>query len=113
MFHRDRLYRELKNTPVDAPEYNGRKTNLHTYNNILKNNIKNAKKSYYDSCFNRCKGDIRNTWKSIKEVLNKTKQKSSFPSYFKVNEEIITDKQTIATNLNKYFAAVGSNLQLK
>ena len=85
--HRDRLYRELKNTPVDAPEYSGRKTNLHTYNNILKNNIKNAKKSYYNSCFNRCKGDIRNTWKSIKEVLNKTKQKSSFPNFFKVNEE--------------------------
>ena len=108
--HRDKLYRELKKTPVDAPEYDQCKTNLHTYNTILKNNIKIAKKSYYDFRFNKCKGDIRKTWQSIKEVLNKTKQKSNFPNSFKINGEIVTDKQTIANNLNKYFAEIGSNL---
>mgnify|MGYP000297251403 CR=1 FL=1 len=108
--HRDRLYRELKKTPVESAEYNLRKTNLQTYNNILKNNIKEAKKLYYNLCFNRYKGDIKNTWKSIKEVLNKSKNNASLPDFFKVDGKIVTDKQTIANDLNSYFAEVGSNL---
>ena len=82
---------------------------MHTYNNILKNNIKEAKIKYYTDCFNKYKDNVKNTWQTIKEVLNKTKKKTYFPNYFKLNGSLITDKQMIADNFNRFFVNVGPN----
>ena len=100
----------MKKTHVESEEYNQRKTNLSTYNNILRNNINQAKKNYYSACFNKYKGDLRNTWKTIKEVLNKTKKKAQFPDFFKINDEKLTDKQSIADKFNTFLIEIGSKL---
>ena len=46
------------------------KTNLGTCNNILKKDIREAKKTYYCNEFNKYKMDIRKTWDTIKIILN-------------------------------------------
>ncbi len=47
--------------------------NLETYNIILKRSIRLKKKLYYEACFKKYKNDMKKTWKTISEVLNKTK----------------------------------------
>ena len=43
---RDNLYKTLKSTQTDIPEYANINTNFHTYNKILKKNIRLATISY-------------------------------------------------------------------
>ena len=64
--YRDKLYAELKQTTTDTPEYTNLKTNLKTYNSILRRNINFAKQHYYHTRFEKCKLDIKNTWVTIK-----------------------------------------------
>ena len=69
-FH-GKLYKQLKSNPVNSQEYNTLKINLKTYNQILKKNIRMAKKDYYDEQFNKHKNDIRKTWYTLKDVINR------------------------------------------
>ncbi len=48
-------------------------------------------------------------WKTINEVLNKTKNKKSFPVYFKNDNEKITDKLEIANHFNSFFINIGKS----
>ena len=54
-------------TPSNSPAYNKYKTNLQTYNRILRQNIRLAKKTYCHTCFENLKHDIKSTWTTIKE----------------------------------------------
>ncbi len=45
------------------------------HNGILKKGIRAAKQIYFELCFKRFKNDIRNTWKTINDILSKTKYK--------------------------------------
>ena len=56
---RDRLYTRLHRTPIDSTEYDNMKINLQTYNRLLKQNIRNAKKLYYNQYFSTFKNDIK------------------------------------------------------
>ena len=47
---RDKMYPNLKLTAPDDPDYIGKKINLRTYNRILKQNIRHAKRRYFESC---------------------------------------------------------------
>ena len=107
---RDRLYKNLKEIPHDNEEYELRSLNLNTYNKILKNNIRVAKKNYFKSCFNRYKNDIKKTWLTINDILNRLKKKNSFPDSFQINNETVTDTSLIANSFNTYFTNIGSNL---
>ena len=70
---RDNLYKRLKLTNPNSTNYNTININLKTYNGILKRSIRTAKHTYFELCFNRFKNDIRNTWKTINDILSKTK----------------------------------------
>ena len=50
---RDNLYKTLKRTQTDIPEYANINTNFHTCNKILKKNIRLAKKLYYRQLFKK------------------------------------------------------------
>jgi len=89
------------------------KNNLNTYNNILRRNIREAKSLYYNQLFDKFKNDIRNTWITIKEIINKTSSKSSFPDSFIFNDVAVSDPQQIADNFNDYFSNIGPNLASK
>lgn len=108
--YRDRLYKTLHNTPVDSIDYDNQKINLQTYNRILKQNIRNAKKMYYHQTLDKYKSDIKKTWSTIKEILNKSPKRDPFPNSFIINGNAVNDQSIIANEFNKYFTNIGPNL---
>ena len=108
--YRDKLYKKLKKEPPNTPLFAQNKVNLSTYNKILRQSIRLAKKTYYDKSFTKYKHDIKNTWATINTILQKTKNKRTFPSYFKDDNDTITDKLDIANRFNLFFTNIGKNL---
>ena len=85
--------------------------NLRTYNYvILKRSFHIAKQSYFEIRFNQFKFDIKNTWKTMNEILSKSKTNKSFPTYFKESNSIMTDKLEIANKFNAFFTNIGNHL---
>ncbi len=108
---RDNLYKTHKMTHPDSLDYNQQDDNLKQLNSNIKKSIRVAKKNYYDNIFNKLKSDMKGTWKKIKEILNKSKNKNNFPSFFRdESNNIITDKFEIANKFNTFFSSVGEKL---
>ncbi len=108
---RDNLYKTNKMTNPDSLEHSQQIDNLKSLNSKIKKSIRHAKKAYYDNIFNKLKSDIKGTWKQIKEILNKSKNKNTFPSFFRdENNKIITDKYEIANKFNIFFSSIGEKL---
>ena len=108
--YRDKLYKQLKLTNPDTFEYSVFKINLKSYNAILKRSFRIAKQIYFETCFNKFQSDIKNTWKTINEILCKDKTKKTLPKYFKEAESIIVDEVDIANKFNTFFTEIGINL---
>ena len=107
--YRDKLYKQLKLTNPDTVEYEVLKINLKSYNAILKRSFRIAKQNYFETCFNKFKSDIKNTWKTINEILCKDKTKKHY-QHFKEAESIIVDEVDIANKFNAFFTEIGPNL---
>ena len=90
---------EIETTNPNSPNYDTEKTNLKTYNLILKENIHSAKQIYYENCFHHFRNDIGNTWKTINVILTKNQTKHKLPTVFKENGTDITDNRNIANNI--------------
>jgi hypothetical protein len=107
---RDKLYQRMVKSRNNVAMYSKLKTNLTSYNKLLKTLIRNAKKSYYESCFNKFKDDIQKTWNTIKLIINKNKNSQCFPNSFLINGNRISDTCRIADEFNRYFVDIGPNL---
>ena len=108
--YRDKLYMRLKQVPIDSEMYTYLKTNLKTYQVILKRLIRNAKKAYFQKKFDKYKGDIKNTWQTITEILNRTRSPQNLPDAFLIDNEMTGDPSIIADKFNNLFANVGRRL---
>ena len=87
------------------------KHNISSYNKILQKLIRNAKKTYYYLCFTKYKNDLKNTWITIKDILNKkSNNKHNFPEHFKIDGSTVSDKETIANKFNLFFCNIGPNV---
>ena len=95
-------YRDWKSTNNDI-EYEIKKVNFKTFERIVKENIKEAKRDYYFKIFTAHKNDLRKTWRTIDDTLNKKSNKSKFPSKFIVNNRTVTDHKKIADEFNTFF----------
>ena len=102
-------YRDWKSTNNDV-EYEVKKFNFKTFEKIVKDNIRAAKREYYFKTFTSQKNDKKKTWKTIDETLNRRKNKSKFPSEFIVNNRSIADQKEIADQFNIFFSNIGSTL---
>ena len=102
-------YRDWKSTNNDV-EYEVKKINFKTFERIVKENIRAAKREYYFKTFTAQKMDMKKTWKTIDETLNRRKNKSKFPSEFIVNNRSITDHKEFADQFNIFLSNIGSTL---
>ncbi len=59
--YRDNLYKKHKMTDAALPEFDIRRINLKTYNNVLKKDIQLAKPSSYEALFNKFKYGVKFT----------------------------------------------------
>ena len=111
--YRDKLYAKLHKTPTNSQEYITKKLNLQAYNRILKQNIRHAKKAYFHQCFEKFKSDIKQTWNTINDLLNKKNSTNNLPNYFTIDDKPVSDLSTIANEFNNYFTNIGPNLATK
>ena len=107
---RDNLYKQWKLINPESQEYLRAKLNLKVYNGILNRNIRLAKKDYYFKQFEKHRCDIRKTWDTLKNILNKLKSKSVHPKMFLIDGHQVTNMTSIGNKFNEYFISVGSNL---
>ena len=106
------MYRKLRKTSPDSEDFQTRTTNLKTFNTILKRSIHTAKKQYYNSCFDKYKNNIKQTWSTINNILNKNNKKHKFPDLLNINGTLPNNKKDIFVNsFNRYFCNIGPKLE--
>ena len=110
ILYKDKLYVKLKSLPLNSPQYQSSLINFKTYSKILKRTIQQAKKRYYDDCFQKFKTDMRKTWSTINNLLNRSKKPNDYPKAFKIDETIVSDINSIVNEFNKYFIEIGPKL---
>jgi hypothetical protein len=108
--YRDKLYTILKCTDPNDNSYQEKKLNLMNYNRILKQNIRLAKKTYYHSCFENFKDDIKKTWSAINSILNRSKNKKDISENFLVNNEYTSNAECISNAFNEFFINIGQDI---
>ena len=101
---KDTLYKLSLQTPTDSPDYQQLKTNVRTYKNIIRTaTIMHAKRDYYRKTFNLFSDNIRKTWQTINDALNRKRSSKDFPQEFiLVNGKIISDHKQIANAFNDF-----------
>ena len=72
--------------------------------------IRNAKRSYYASLFEKSKTSAKDIWAAIKIIMNSNSTRTKFPKYFQINDMRVVDKNVIANQFNNCFVNIGSKL---
>ena len=67
------MYRDLKALNPSNPKYADLKQNLSVLNGIIQKEIRREKKNYFTRTFEKYKNDLKNTWKTISRIINKSK----------------------------------------
>ena len=68
-----------------------------------------AKRDYYQRMFNTFSNDMKKTWQTINDTLNRSKKSRKFPQLFKLsNGTTISDPKIIAEAFNDYFINIGT-----
>ena len=112
------LFTSIKNKSVLYKKFlnNPSETNKHSYKqykNKLSNLLRIAKKKYYDHKFDIAKGNLRETWKVLNNVINKKTIKAKLPSVFTEGNIQISNPYEIANKFCNFFTNVGSSLANK
>ena len=106
------MHRDWKSTN-NVNEYSKKKINFQTLEKIVDQNIIDAKYFYYHNIFLDQRGDMKKTWATIYETLNRSKNRTAFPSNFMINNLSVEDLQEIANHFDRFFIHVGSDLSNK
>ena len=107
---KDKLYKLMIQHTIDEVEaHQYIKNTFNIYRNMLKKLIRQAKRLYYIATFARFKHNIKQTWKIIKETLNRSKR-DALPNRFLVGEQYIDDPKEIANAFNSYFINIGPSV---
>ena len=100
----------MNKLPRGSPQREVKKEKFKEFENLLNKTIRLQKKLFYHNQFKQYTNDIKNTWKTIKNILNKNKKSSSYPSTFVHNGKDITNPKEIANGLNTFFTNIGPDL---
>ena len=104
---RDKMHLKLKSSRQTAEQYATLKTNIKTYNKIIKRLIRKHKRQYMATKFEQYKSNIKKTWNILNEVLERTKRETT-SEFFIIDQEKISDPKLIANNFNTFFVNIGS-----
>ena len=106
------LYAKLKRTNITDRKYNTMKRKFKEHELKVKRDIIHAKREYYYRVFTLHKNNMKKTWLTIKETLNKFNM-TELPNKIIHEDKTFDNEQDIADQFNIYFANVGSNLSAK
>ena len=80
------------------------------YRNLILTLLKRSKRSYFRKFFNDNLNNLKNTWKSIKNLIL-LKLSHSSPSSIYYNNKTVTSPFEIANAFNNYFSNVALDIQ--
>ena len=106
---KQKLYEKYlkKKSPKNGKEYKD-------YKQLFEKIKKDSKKKYFQEKLSFYKNDIKNTWKTLKDVIGKTKiNENRLPKKVALGNKEITDQKTIAEQFNEFYVNVGPNLASK
>lgn len=111
MKKRDRMYIEqLKIEDPGSQRKQSLKTYIQSYNRLIRKCMRNAELNHYSSLFSQYKNDMKKTWRTINEALNrKSKPKLSSDYFIDDDGKEIRDPKQIAEHFNRYFTSIGHN----
>ena len=101
---KSKLYRLWINNPTT----NNRSRYI-KYRNKLNTLVKLTEKDYYSCKLKECAGNLRETWKVIRNVLNKSATDTVMSNFVK-DGNLITRQTEIVENFNMYFSQIGDRL---
>ena len=105
---KDKLYKKFITKPTTE-----NKLKYTKYRNILNNLLRAAKKSHITAEIELNKFNMKETWKTLNNVLGRNKQ-TKLPDFFKDPDgNKITDSNKIANNFNDFFTNIGTKLANK
>ena len=107
---KDQLYKNFRSLKNDHPNFETLKIEFKNYEKKLKNLIYTVKKKYFNDQFNKYRSDIKNTWQTIKTILNKNRSTRKNQTKFCVNGNIVEGDLKIANHFNKFFSEIGPTL---
>ena len=83
------------------------------YRNNLNKLLRRTERSYYNQLLLQNKNNLKESWKLMKRILNKSENTSPFPNKIIINDKEVTDKKHIVDSFNNYFVNVGPSLSKK
>ena len=99
----------LKHTYPNTATYLDIKTNLRTYNRILKKSIREAKRIHFSRILIQCENSIKKTWNTKNKIIRKTANNTSIHKDLNVREEL--DSNILKANkCNTFFTEIGPKL---
>ena len=102
---KDKLYKKYLTKPTDD-----NKLKYTKYRNLLNNLLRSAKKSHITTELEINKFNMKETWKTLNNLLGRNK-KCRLPDFFKgADGNKITDPKEIANNFNDFFTNIGNKL---
>ena len=108
---KNKKYVKWKSTPITHDNYEQIKQNFKIYEKDTVNNIREAKKQYFDRIFIAYQSDIKKTWRTINKTLNRNKKNGKLPTNLFHDGVELSDAKEIATAFNSYFATIGEQLE--
>ena len=102
--HKTKLYKKYLNKPNQV-NTNNYKEYFRIYNSVLRK----SKSQYYTVKLNTYQNDIKNTWATINDVIQRNKNTRIIPTYILVNGQSITDLSEISNEFNNFFVNVGKS----
>ena len=107
---KNKMYVEWKTTPITHINYETVKQRFKGYDKIVQKDIKEAKKIYFNKIFTTYRTNMKKTWRTINETLNRNKKGSNVTSLFYHNGKTLSNLEEIANAFNVYFANIGEKL---
>jgi len=80
------------------------------YKNKLTKILRLRKETYYSSCLEENKGNMKGTWKIINGLIRKKVNEDAYPKFIIKDNRCIDKKQDVAEEFNDFFVNVGLNL---
>ena len=77
------------------------------YRNLYNKLKRTAKQNHYSQIFHKFKNDIKNTWKTINSIIDRTNDKTSLPQNFTINNNKTSNSKEIADSFCNYFTNIG------
>ena len=105
---KDKLFKKFQKNPTAE-----NKLHYCRYKNIFTSVKRSAEKEYLHAKLEQAKGNLGETWKIIKSVINKKQNDSSYPDSFNHGDTIIHNTEEISNKFNDFFVTIGPKLDAR